>query len=120
LSVFHQLALVTVGIYDRQLLKLKKAGIDTALFSKIIVTEERNKKTHYQTIIDELAISPSEVVVCGDRIPIDLTPAKELGLKTIHMRWGRGLNSYGNKGDVDYAISRLIELKEILNLIDLE
>jgi putative hydrolase of the HAD superfamily len=120
LSTSHQLALVTIGIHARQLLKLKKAGIDTTLFSKIVVTEERNKKTHYQAIIDELAVSPSEVVVCGDRIATDLAPAKELGFKTIHMRWGRGLNSYGNKGDVDYAISRLSELREILNLIHLE
>jgi len=110
----HDLALVTVGKEHQQLAKMKKAGIDTAFFSKIVVSEERNKKPHYQTIVEELYFSPSDVIVCGDRIHVDLVPARELGFKTVHMKWGRGLNFVNAKSDVDYAISHLTELKQIV------
>lgn len=115
LSQQHQLALVTVGSPIHQMDKLKKAGIDSRIFSKISVIEERNKKPHYQRIVDELGYSSSEVLVCGDRIPVDLIPARELGFKTVQMLWGRGLNSLKSRGDVDYFISRICELKDIVN-----
>ena len=115
LAAQHQLAIVTVGNPVQQMEKLKKAGIDSHIFSKIAVIEERNKKPHYQTIVDELGYASSEVLVCGDRIPLDLVPARELGYKTVQMQWGRGLNSSGFKGDVDYSIS---ELKDLKNIID--
>jgi putative hydrolase of the HAD superfamily len=111
----HQLALVTIGKQALQMDKLKKAGIDSRIFSKIVVTEERNKKPHYQMIMDELGYAPTEVLVCGDRIPLDLIPARELGFKTVKMQWGRGLNPTGYKGEVDYLISELKELKGIVN-----
>jgi len=114
LSESHKLALVTVGKLELQLLKLKKAGIHSEIFSKIIVTQERNKKIHYKSIMSELDMDPSEVVVCGDRIAIDLTPAKELGLTTVQMRSGRGLHCKGSKSDVDFTISHLSEITEIL------
>jgi len=122
----HQLALVSVGNPLQQMEKLKKAGIDSRIFSKITVIEEKNKKPHYQVIVDELGYFPTEVIVCGDRICIDLIPAKELGFKTVQMQWGRGLypnnsSSYlGMNGsipraDVDYSISEIGELKGIVN-----
>jgi FMN phosphatase YigB (HAD superfamily) len=111
----HQLALVTRGNYSQQIDKLKKAGIDSRFFSKIVVVEEGCKKLHYQTIVDELGFSESEVLVCGDRPLLDLEPARELGFKTIQMRWGRGINLSCNRGNVDYSISEIGQLKDIVN-----
>jgi putative hydrolase of the HAD superfamily len=111
----HELALVTCGKPDIQMEKLKKAGIDSALFSNIMVAEDGNKKFYYKRLTEGGRYVANEVLVCGDRIPIDLTPAKDLGFKTVHMRWGRGLNSQGRKGDVDYEISSLKELKDIVS-----
>jgi putative hydrolase of the HAD superfamily len=113
----HKLALVTVGVQHLQLMKLKKAGIHSHFFSKIVVTQERNKKLHYKAIIEELDFDPSDVLVCGDRIEVDLSPAKELGLKTVQMLSGRGLHCKGNKEDVDYRISHLSELIKILTQV---
>jgi putative hydrolase of the HAD superfamily len=113
----HRLALVTRGQPEIQRLKLKKAGIDSSLFSKIIACSEGGKKSHYQAIREEFDYHPSEVIVCGDRIAVDLTPAKELGFKTVHMRWGRGLNSVEPKSDVDYTISHFLEFKEIMTQV---
>ena len=110
----HQLALVTIGRHPFQMEKMKKAGIDSRIFSKIVVTEEKNKKPHYQMIVEELGYCPTEVLVCGDRIPLDLAPARELGFKTVKVQWGRGLNSSPHRGEVDYCIFRLKELKGIV------
>ncbi len=114
LRSFHQLALVTIGKTDQQLLKLKNAGIDSTIFSKIIISEDRDKKPYYKKILDEFRFAPSQTVVCGDRIKRDLSPAKELGCVTVHMQWGRGLTLQHSPQDADFAIKKLIQLKEIV------
>jgi putative hydrolase of the HAD superfamily len=111
----HQLGLVTIGHPILQMEKMKKAGIDSRIFSKIAVIEEKNKKPHYQLMVDELGYSPLDVLVCGDRVLLDLIPASELGLKTVRIQWGRGWNCSGYQGEVDYSISKIKELKGIVN-----
>ncbi len=111
----HELALVTVGSVEYQFEKMKKAGVDSTIFSRIAVSEEGNKKTYYQEIVTELGFHPSEVLVCGDRISADLAPAKELGFRTVHLLWGRGLNSlHAQSQIVDATILKLAEIKKLL------
>lgn len=111
----HELALVTVGSAPFQLEKMKKAGVDSTIFSRIAVSEEGNKKTYYQEIVTDLGYPPSEVLVCGDRISADLSPAKELGFRTVHLLWGRGLNSFHpESGKVDATILKLADIKKLL------
>jgi FMN phosphatase YigB (HAD superfamily) len=114
LSYNHKMAIVSVGKKEHQLLKLEKAGIDTSLFCKILVLEERNKKSHYKQLIQEMSLLPKEVVVCGDRIPIDLTPAKQLGCSTVHMKKGRGIYSFGVENEVDFTITNLSQMGKVL------
>lgn len=114
ISTRHQLALVTVGNEEIQRSKLKKAGINPALFTKIFICPEKDKKPYYEALLQDLSFSLSEVIVCGDRISVDLTPAKELGFKTVHIRFGRGLGFTGLKRDVDYTILHLRELTTIV------
>ncbi len=104
---YHRLALVTVGSASIQMQKLKKAGIDSSVFSKILITQDLDKKPLYQQILDEFGTPSKEVLVCGDRISRDLTPARQLGFKTVLMKWGRGLNAKLPSRDVDYSISSL-------------
>ena len=123
LSSEHQLALVSMGKPEQQLLKLKNAGIDSTIFSKILISEDRDKKPHYKTILDELGFAPSQTLVCGDRVKRDLSPAKELGCITVHMQWGRGLSSLVSAlphfiaQDVDYTIKKLSQIKDILTTL---
>jgi len=114
LSFHHQMAIVSVGNAKHQMWKLKKAGIDSSLFCKILILEEKNKKKTYQSLIEDLGLSPREVIVCGDRIPIDLAPAKQLGCRTVHMKKGRGLYSSGSEHEVDFTITSLSQIKDIL------
>jgi FMN phosphatase YigB (HAD superfamily) len=114
LSYDHKMAIVSVGNLELQMWKLKKAGIDSSLFCKILVLEGKNKKNSYEALIQELNLVPSDVIVCGDRIPIDLVPAKQLGCKTIHMKKGRGLHSVGGECEVDFTITGLSQISKVL------
>ena len=107
------LTIVTGGKRAYQLEKLEKAGLEPSIFSKISIPEDSKKRPHYEDLLKEFLVPPRECIAVGDRIPMDLAPAHELGFRTVHMRWGRGLR--WNKEDwVDYSIHELSELLEIL------
>jgi FMN phosphatase YigB (HAD superfamily) len=107
------IALVTGGHPPFQLEKLKKAGLDTCLFSKIHIPEDSIKKPYYQALAKEFSSVPQDVWVCGDRVQMDLRPAYELGMKTIHMRWGRGRIAQSEDW-IDHSIATLGELKGMI------
>jgi FMN phosphatase YigB (HAD superfamily) len=109
----HILALVTGGHPPFQLEKLEKAGIDRTIFSKIAIPEDSIKKPFYEGLLKEFSMPSTEVLVCGDRIAMDLAPAHELGFKTVHMRWGRGQLAK-TENWIHHAISDLSELKRII------
>ncbi|MCB1106885.1 MAG: HAD family hydrolase [Chlamydiia bacterium] len=115
LSKSHPLVLVTKGKERIQREKMKRAGISTEFFTKLYFCEEGEKKKIYQKVSEEMGISPLNALVCGDRISLDLTPAKLLGYKTVQIKWGRGLGNTGFKKDVDYTI---LYLKELLPLLE--
>lgn len=112
----HTLALVTIGYAQVQHEKMKKAGIQPHFFSKIIVGDGTNKRPYYEEILKEFNAKTG--LVCGDRVHLDLKPAKELGLCTVHIRAGRGLQQVQCASDIDFAIGTLAELKEIINITD--
>lgn len=114
LSAHHPLVLVTKGKEKVQREKMKRAGISTQFFTKLYFCADGDKKKIYQKVSEEMGISPLNALVCGDRISLDLTPAKELGCKTVQLKWGRGLGNTGFKKDVDYTILYLKELKALL------
>ncbi len=89
------LALVTSGDPPFQMEKLEKSGIDPSLFSNMAVPEGRSKGPYYRALSQAFSTSPREVWVVGDRPPIDLRPAHELGFRTLWRRWGRGLHETG-------------------------
>jgi len=90
LQAAYTLAVVSKGVESLQREKLKKAGIDTAFFSKIVISEEGNKKVYYKKLFEELKEPPQNCTVVGDRVLYDLKPAKELQMRSRHMKWGRG------------------------------
>ena len=109
----HILAIVTGGKTEYQLDKLKKSGLEPSFFSKILIPEDSHKKPYYEALLKEFLMSPQNCIAVGDRIPMDLAPAHELGYRTVHMRWGRGLR-WKKEDWVDYSIRELSELLEIL------
>jgi putative hydrolase of the HAD superfamily len=109
LSKEHSLVIVSYGVPEEQYGKMKKAGIDQSLFRKIIISEEYDKTEHYKEFEGE------DVLVVGDKYETDLVPARNLGMKTVHMKWGRGKVNVPKLGEVDYIIS---SLGELLNIVE--
>ena len=109
----YLLTMVTAGSPSFQREKMKKAGLDSSLFSKIAIPEDSIKKPAYEALTREFLTDPRKTWVCGDRVEVDLVPARELGLRTVHMRWGRGKLEMSPNW-VDYSISSLSELKGII------
>jgi putative hydrolase of the HAD superfamily len=107
------IALVTVGQPSFQHDKLKKAGIEGSLFSKIAIPVDSVKKPFYKDLAEEFSVAPANVWVCGDRMSVDLLPAYELQFNTVHMRWGRG-RKMATEPWIDHSISDLTELRKII------
>lgn len=117
LSERHFLCLVSRGEEGYQKEKLKHAGIDENVFSQLIFCQG-GKKESYQKLFKRYARLESEVIVCGDRIGFDLSPAKALGFQTIHLAQGRGSVSLDYFSDVDYKIIHLVEIFDIIEEIE--
>jgi len=110
-----ELALVSRGIERVQLLKLEKSGIDTRIFSDVIITLDYDKTAAYEKLLKKGKCSPKEVLVLGDKYDSDLLPAKKLGMATAFMDYGRGKLFPPKKGEVDFTINNL---KELLFIVD--
>jgi len=109
----YPLALVTGGFPPFQREKMEKAGIEASIFSKIAIPEDSIKKPFYKDLMIEFSKAPADIWVCGDRVPMDLAPAKELGFKTVHIRWGRG-KRIKHEPWIDFSIQDLSELRNII------
>ena|GEM_PF-347149 len=121
----HRLALVTTGKQELQEKKMRLARIPIHVFSDVHFCERnpisgQEKKKFYAAIEKRTGISPHFILVCGDRISSDLSPAKELGYTTLHIKWGRGLGNTGLKKDVDYTILCLGEVASIVRAIEIK
>jgi HAD superfamily hydrolase (TIGR01509 family) len=110
----HRLAIVTLGEERIQYDKLKKAGFFPENFSKIVATAGQSKKELYQILLEQYAHLPSETVVIGDRIAIDLLPAKQLGCHTVRILNGRGAREVDQEMIVDWTIFHLKDLLQII------
>jgi len=110
----HILCLMTIGKRAVQLKKMEKAGIDTKLFSKIIVAKRGSKKKFYAKLISSYQLQPKQVIVCGDRVDKDLIPAKELGCMTLWMNKTKKRLYKGYQSCIDHTLDRF---SQILTLI---
>jgi len=111
LKSFCKIALVTIGNEKIQRKKMEKSGIDNSFFCFIDIIKN-NKIFSYLKIKKKYK---EEIWVCGDRIDVDLKPAKLLNFKTIHMKYGRG-KFYKKEKFFDYQIKELEDIKKILSL----
>lgn len=87
LSNHYPLYIVTNEAYKNILIKAEKLGIDISMFKKIFAPSVeallggnvKTKKELYREIIESEKVLPSEVLVIGDRIKVDVEPMLELG-----------------------------------------
>lgn len=117
----HDVAVVTRGRKEFQLKKLDFLPVPKEQFVEVRVVEVGSKYQAYQEIQKKLAVPTFEVLVVGDRVDMDLLPAKQLGFLTVHMQNGRGLRVQIEKdGIVDYQICSLNQLSAIIQDIQIK
>jgi putative hydrolase of the HAD superfamily len=113
LGADRPLALVTGGYPPFQREKMEKAGLDTTIFSMIAIPEDSQKGDAYKAFQKKIGVPSEQMWVCGDRITMDLWPAHQLGFRTVHMRWGRGLRE-PRVPWVTYEINELRQFQQII------
>ncbi|MDJ0270190.1 MAG: HAD family hydrolase [Aigarchaeota archaeon] len=91
---------------------LKTLRIDNNLYDLLVTSDEYEPKPSaegYLGIVRQLGIQPSEIIYVGDRIEVELLPAKKLGMITVL------LGSKPRSHEIDYTINSLNEILEVLN-----
>ena len=116
-SLGIDLAIVTKGGRERQMRRMKMAGIDEKKFRKIITVTDYDKTKPYEQILRELNHPAEETLVVGDRYKTDLIPGKNLGTKIAWVPYGRGKIHPPKKEEVDYVVENL---GEIVNIVTIE
>lgn len=111
LKLFNKLALVSFGRENNQLKKMEKAGIDCDVFCIMRFLEEGSKRQAYLDVLTKLGFLAEDSLVCGDRSR-DLIPASDLNMKTIRMRYGRGVIE--NDFKADFEVNSLFDVKNII------
>lgn len=116
----HKIAVMTDSDGDRQLKteRLKRIGlegyVDVFITSDDIGTNKPNKE-FYSRIFKRLDVKAEECVMVGDKPEVDLKPAKELGMTTIWIKYGKWTDKLGNTrfDFVDHEVKGLKQLLEI-------
>ena len=106
--------LVTTGLKELQLAKIKALGIESD-FEAIKIDDPRlhprqHKLDIFKQILKETAIAPKEIWVIGDNPDSEIKAGKQLGMNTVQ----RKSSSKKSSLFADYEIDSFAELIEIL------
>lgn len=117
----YRLSLLTRGIKDFQIKKIKNLKIDK-YFKSIQVVEKKGVQ-EYQNFLQEIKAQPSDCWVIGDSIKSDINPAIKLGIDPIlylythHTYFWR--QEYGALAEGPFYLAKsLAEVKSILSNAD--
>lgn len=66
----------------------------------------------YKNVLNKLEIDPDQILMIGDREKVDLKTAKEFGMRTVLVDWGRDLK-YDPK-ITDMKIDTIYDVKELI------
>jgi HAD superfamily hydrolase (TIGR01662 family) len=72
----------------------------------------------YRAILKKLSLSPGECVMVGDKPQVDLELAKQLGMKTVWLRYGKWSEELARE-TFDYVDFTIKDIRELLNIISL-
>ena len=116
----YKLFLLSTGIHERQLKKIKLLKLEP-YFDEIIINDQEVgllMKDCFEMIIKKYQLNPKNVVVVGDRVKVELRIAKSFGMTTIQMLHGRFKveteDDIANKPN--YKIKRIFQLPTVLKL----
>ena len=106
-----RLILQKLGFENRRPHHVKGFGPFDEIFP---TTEFGVTKPHpliFENALKILKLNPSEIVMVGDRVEVDLAPAKKIGMKTVLVSWGKEMPQ---SKDVDVTIESIYDMKELI------
>ena len=109
----YKLHIITNGFEEVQHIKLNASGL-TPFFQKIITSEKVSVKKPDPKIFDYalnlVGAKPKNTIMIGDDLPVDIIGAKKIGIHQIYFN----PNKKEHTEKIDFEISSLLEIKEIL------
>lgn len=103
----YVLCVASNGPYAQQVNRLRLSGL-LPCFSHLFISEQigyaKPDRAFFLHCLNELALAPDEVLMVGDSYTSDICAAKACGLKTCYL----------GKGDADWCVRSLWEIREIL------
>lgn len=115
LSERAPLVLISLGREEQQRKKLMRSGLSLDLFRRIVILESGTKRDAYSQVMADMRASAEETWVVGDKVEADLVPARELGCRTVHMRWGHAGTGVATPHWVDAVIDDLYQLQQLMD-----
>ena len=90
---------------------IEAIGIKPELFTFILtgddVKERKPALDGFHLMIEKSKLLPEEILYVGDRVDVDIKPARAVGMKTC-LLWGKS-------GDADYSFANFEDLLKIFN-----
>ena len=109
----YQLFILTNGFKEVQHKKLEHINLKkyfTGIFTSDEIGYPKPKPEFFSFVLKKAAITPDSCIMVGDDLQADILGAKQLGIKGIYFN----PNNKKHKEIVDYEVTCLTEIKEIL------
>jgi putative hydrolase of the HAD superfamily len=102
----YKVCVASQGLAIKQWDKLIRLGLHNILH-EVFVTPKKSRK-FYKSVLKKLNMKPQEVVMVGDNVKTDITPAREAGITTILV------SSEGKSKHADYTVKSIGEVPKII------
>lgn len=111
----YELAIITNSSIENTHEKLGMLGLSAGLFSAIVGIDDQGiiTKPHPQmftVLLQTLEKDGKSIMIVGDRIGVDLVPAKKFGMQTVLVTWGK---PFEPNPDVDYTVETVYEVESL-------
>ncbi len=115
-----KIGLITDAESVDALVRLEKVGI-LEYFDVTVTHDDTGKKKPdpepFLYCLEEMGLEPEEVVLVGDNLERDISAGKEMGMVTVHARYGERDPREEENLEADHSIDEVVELLEILDSV---
>ncbi len=97
--------------------RLEKVGLLDSFDTIVTFGESGRKKPDprpFLHCLEKMGLDPEEVVLVGDSLDRDVVPGKELGMLTVHAKYGDKNYDEEREVEADHSISEVDELMDVL------
>lgn len=117
----YKIAVMTDSDGDRRLKVERARKIGLMRYVNVFMTSDeigQNKpnRAFYDRVLKKLGVSAEECIMVGDKPEVDLKLAKELGMTTVWIRYGKWTEHLGNR-HFDYVDHEIKDFKQLLRMM---